>query len=93
MPETPPKNADPRLCPAPQGRTSLTIMLMAGALTATLFGSRVLLQEIQSDPVMVGYETIRHLGMLWDNAMQEVQATAPDKKLHDDIREVEGKKF
>jgi hypothetical protein len=42
---------------------------------------------------MVGYETIRHLGMLWDNAMQEVQATAPDKKLHDDIREVEGKKF
>ncbi len=68
-------------------------MLIAGALTAMLFGSRVLLQEIQSDPDVPGYETVRQVGVRWENAMRHMLATAPDKKLHDDIREAEEKRF
>jgi len=93
MSDNAPKNADPRLCPAPQGRMNLTTLLVAGALSALIFGSRIVLQEIQSKPDMAGYETIRRFGVFWDNAMRHVYATKPDVALHDDIRRVEEKRF
>ncbi len=92
MSDAPPKNADPRLCPA-QHHVSLTTLLVAGALSALVFGSRVVLQEIQSKPDMIGYDSIRRVGMKWANAMQDIRATAPDSALHQKIRKTEEARF
>jgi hypothetical protein len=92
MSNDPPKNADPRLRPA-QGRSGLTTLLVAGALSALVFGSRVVLQEIQSTPDMMGYDTIRRVGMIWDEAMHYVHATQIDAKLHGETRKVEQERF
>ncbi len=93
MTEIAPKSADPRLRPAPHGRTNLATLLAAGALTAAIFGSRVVLQEIETKPDMAGYETLRHAGLLWDDTMRYLHATAPDTALHDGIRRIEGRRF
>ena len=92
MSNDPPRNADPRLLPA-TGRTGLATLLVAGALSAIIFGSRVVLQEIQSEPDMMGYSTIRRAGMIWDEAMRYVRATKLGAKLHEETRKVEEARF
>jgi hypothetical protein len=82
----PPKGADPRLRSATGRRFSLGTLIFAGGLTAALFGSRILLQEIQSQPDMIGFATINSIGIAWNNAMHLIGATIPDHLLHDAIR-------
>ena len=68
-------------------------MLLVGGLTAALFGSRVLLQEIQTQPDMPYYEIIRQVGLAWQRLMQRIGATAPDRVLHDGTHTAEGARF
>ncbi len=88
-----PKGADPRLEPETGRHFSLTVALLAGSLAAALFGSRVLLQEIDSQPDMPGYATLRPALAFWHHAMQRIGAAAPDHALHDGIRAAEAKPF
>jgi hypothetical protein len=88
-----PKKADPRLSPAPRGAVSLNALMLAGAISAAVFGSHVVLREIQSEPDMAGYATLRHAAVIWDHAMQHARASVPDTALHAMVRKVEAARF
>lgn len=88
-----PKGADPRLASGAGRPLPLAILILAGGITAALFGSRVLLQEIETRPDMIGYTTIREAGAMWDHAMHAIGATVPDRILHDAIRRWEAHVF
>jgi hypothetical protein len=64
-------------------------LVIAGGFTAALFGSRIILQEIQSQPDMIFYQSLRAAGAAWNNAMQTIGVTAPDHVLHDALRRAE----
>ena len=85
----PPKGADPRLGPGSGYRFHLTTLILAGGLTAALFSSRILLQEIQSQPDMARFKTLEYVGIAWNKTMRAVGATAPDRVLHNTIRRAE----
>ena len=85
----PPKGADPRLQSTTGRSLPLTTLIFAGGLTAALFGSRILLQEIQSQPDMLFYQSIKNLGTAWNKTMQVIGTATPDRMLHDAIRRAE----
>jgi hypothetical protein len=89
-----PKNADPRLRPAPAGTPSgLKTLILAGGLSAAIFGSRVILQTIQSEPDMLYYDSLRRVGLVWNSSMKLLHATAPDTALHALVRKAENARF
>jgi len=90
---TVPKGADPRLLPETGRHFRLTAALLAGGLAAAIFGSRLLLQEIDGQPDMPGYATLRPAAALWHQAMQRIGAAAPDHALHHGIRAAEARHF
>ena len=87
-----PKGADFRLS-ATQNRFRLGAAILAGACAATLFGSRILLQEIDSQPDMRGYVFLHHAASAWNDAMRWTRASLPDHTLHDSIRAAEAARF
>jgi hypothetical protein len=88
-----PKGADPRLQPGNGRSINLVSLVCFGGLAAAVFGSRVLLQEIETAPDMPGYGMIRHVGAIWNGAMRAIGGTLPDRVLHDSVRGVEAKHF
>jgi len=87
-----PKGADPRLSGTGR-RFNLRASILAGVLTAALFGSRILLQEIDSQPDMPGYAILRRAANAWDIAMRHTGAALPTRALHDGIRAAEAAHF
>jgi hypothetical protein len=71
----------------------LGILIFAGGIAAAVFGSRVLLQELETQPDMIGYTTMKEAVGIWDKAMHTVGATVPDRVLHDAIRRGEARSF
>ena len=92
MIEAAPKGADPRLN-ATEKRFRLSAAIFAGACAAALFGSRILLQEIDSQPDMRGYALLHHAALSWHSTMRRSGTTLPDQKLHDGIRAMEASHF
>lgn len=92
MIEAAPKGADFRLS-ASVNRFRLSAAIVAGACAAALFGSRILLQEIDSQPDMRGYTFLHHAASTWNNAMRLSGAALPDRILHDGIRAAEAARF
>jgi hypothetical protein len=88
-----PRGADPRLRSGAGRPLPLGILIFAGGIAAALFSSRVLLQEIETQPDMIGYVTVKRTGAMWDKAMHAIGTTVPDRVLHDAIRRVETQAF
>jgi hypothetical protein len=83
------KGADPRLTPT-RHRFGITTALCAGAVTSALFGSRVLLQTIDSAPEMAGYAQLHAMANFWNAAMVRGRFAAPDRALHKAVGVAEG---